>query len=149
MSTLADPDSARACCDRLARLEPATARRWGRMTAHQMVCHLYDSFQVALGRRQVSPAASPLPRKWVKWIALRSSLPWAHNVPTRPEIKQGLGGTAPANWDQDRENVRQMILTFASNCRPGTHPMFGPMTETDWHIWAWRHVDHHLRQFGL
>lgn len=28
------------------------------------------------------------------------------------------------------------------------HPAFGRMRRADWGIWAWRHLDHHLRQFG-
>jgi hypothetical protein len=119
------------------------------MTAHEMVCHLCDSFQVALGEKEVSRAPSPLPRKWVKWIALRSSLPWAHNVPTRPEIQQGVGGTPPTDWGRDRENLRRMILGFGARCVPGSHPMFGAMNSDDWLIWGYRHVDHHLRQFGV
>ena len=35
--------------ERVKALRPHTARRWGRMTAHQMVCHLVDCNRVALG----------------------------------------------------------------------------------------------------
>jgi hypothetical protein len=149
MNTLANQETARACCERLARLHQDSPRRWGRMTAHEMVCHLCDSFQVALGEKTVSPASSPLPGKWIKWIALRSSLPWAHNVPTRPEIQQGVGGTPPTDWDRDLENLRQMILGFGARCGPGSHPIFGAMSADDWLVWGYRHVDHHFRQFGV
>ena len=32
---------------RLARIPCGSARRWGRMSAHQMVCHLSDAFRMA------------------------------------------------------------------------------------------------------
>jgi hypothetical protein len=149
MSTLADPGAVAHCCARLDQLAPDAQRRWGRMSVHQMICHLNDSFKVAAGERQVSRAPAPIPRSVIKWLALRSPLPWAHNVPTRPEIAQGRGGTAPADWEQDRRELRDLIATFPSRREFGSHPMFGPMTWDDWQIWAYRHVDHHFRQFGI
>jgi hypothetical protein len=41
------------------------------------------------------------------------------------------------------------ITTPASEFRWPAHPIFGKMSETDWMRWAYLHVDHHLRQFGL
>ena len=85
----------------------------------------------------------------MKWAALRSPMPWPHGVKTRPEIEQGLGGTAPADWDRDRARLLQSLAEFAE-CRTfGVHPIFGSMSQDDWLIWGYRHVDHHLRQFGL
>lgn len=38
----------------------------------------------------------------------------------------------------------------ATTDRPSaTHPVFGPLTRDEWMIRAYRHVDHHLRQFAL
>jgi hypothetical protein len=149
MSTLATLEVADHCCTRLDRLTPTTSPRWGRMTAHQMICHLSDAFKVASQEKSVSHAPSPLPRKWIKWVALRTPLPWAHNVPTRPEIKQGSGGTPPGNWDEDLRQLRDLIRAFPSRRDFGPHPMFGPMTLDDWQVWGYRHVDHHYRQFGI
>jgi hypothetical protein len=149
MSTLANIAFGENFCGRISQLDPQGAPKWGRMTAHQMVCHLNDSFRVGLGERQVSRAPSPVPRSWVKWIALRTPLPWAHNLPTRPEIKQGTGGTPPKDWGQDCETLRQLIRSFPSAQHSATHPIFGEMSRDDWQIWGYRHVDHHLRQFGV
>jgi Protein of unknown function (DUF1569) len=149
MSTLAQSEVAIQCNARVDRLDPNTPPRWGRMTAPQMVCHLNDSFKVASGDRTVSRAPVPVPRSLIRWIALRTPLPWAHNLPTRPEIKQGTGGTPPGNWDQDRQELRALILSFPSRLVFAPHPIFGPMSKEDWQIWAYRHVDHHLRQFGV
>ena len=147
MSTLADPAAAESCCQRIALLDPHTAPKWGRMTAHQMVCHLNDSFRVGMGEKQASRAPSPLPRGLIKWIALGTPLPWVHNLPTMPEVKQGLGGTPPKDWELDRETLCQLIRSFPASSKFAPHPIFGEMSRKDWQIWGYRHVDHHLRQF--
>jgi hypothetical protein len=149
MSTLADPAVRAACRERIQRLDPNATAKWGRMTARQMVCHLNDSFRVGMGEKYASPATSILQRTFVKWIALRTPLRWPPGVPTRPEIEQGCGGTPPSDWESDRAELLGLMDTFA-DCRTfGVHPAFGKMSQRDWLAWGYRHVDHHLRQFGV
>ncbi len=76
------------------------------MTAHQMICHLNDSFRVAGGEKHVSPASNFVTRTLMKWIALRVPAKWPQGVPTRPEIEQGRGGTAPTDWERDCAELR-------------------------------------------
>lgn len=148
MSTLADPAVRESCLARLARLAPDAQRRWGRMTPQQMICHLNDSFDVGSGLKFASPATGFLQRTVTKWAALHTPIPWPHGVPTRPEIEQGAGGTPPAEWERDRAELRQRIVEFAERQTFGVHPVFGAMSRADWLIWGYRHIDHHLRQFG-
>jgi hypothetical protein len=143
------PNSLDRCLGRIARLEPNAKARWGRMNAHQMVCHLNDSFHVAIGEKYASPATSLLTRTLVKFVALYLPLPWPRGVPTRPEIEQGRGGTPPAEWVRDRTALCNLVKEFAARQSFGTHPMFGAMSRSDWQVWAYRHLDHHLRQFGM
>jgi uncharacterized protein DUF1569 len=149
MSTLAEPDVRASCCDRIARLDPKANPKWGCMTAHQMVCHLNDAFRVGAGEMYASPATNLFKRTVVKWIALRSAVPWPRGLPTRPEIEQGCGGTPPSDWAPDCEKLNASILAFAERQTFGVHPIFGKMAKRDWHTWGFRHVDHHLRQFGV
>jgi len=149
MSTLADSKVRNACYERLARLNLDAARKWGRMTVHQMVCHLNDSFLVGMGEKNASPVSNPFTRTVVKWIAIRTPLKWPHGVATRPEIEQGKGGTPPADWRRDCEELRRLIGVFAERETFGFHPIFGAMSRADWQTWGYRHVDHHFRQFGV
>jgi hypothetical protein len=149
MATFADAQSRRDCLDRLTRLTASTQRKWGRMTAHQMVCHLNDSFSLAIGKKHASSISNPISRTLVKWIALRSPITWPHGVKTRPEMEQGVGGTPPGDWDRDCAALRAHISDFADCQKYGEHPMFGEMSRRDWHTWGFRHVDHHFRQFGV
>jgi hypothetical protein len=123
------------------------------MTAHQMVCHLNDSFDVAAGTKYASPASGLLQRTVVresaKWVALRTPLPWPHGFPTRPELEQGRGGTPPSEWETDCAALNRRLAEFANRQKFGQHPIFGAMSPPDWFIWGYRHVDHHFRQFGV
>src|SRR5579863_2746227 len=149
MSTLADPSIRAACRERVQGLEPNAGAKWGRMTAPQMVCHLNDSFRVAMGEKYASPAGNLLQRTFIKWVALHTPLQWPPGVPTRPEIEQGRGGTPPTDWATDRAELIQVMEAFANRRTFGEHPAFGKMSQRDWLVWGYRHVDHHLRQFGV
>ena len=149
MSTLADPKVRAACRERIERLNPNASPKWGRMTARQMVCHLNDSFRVGMGEKYASPATSLLQRTFIKWVALRAPVKWPPGVPTRPEIEQGRGGTPPTEWETDCAELLRLMDAFAKLETFGVHPAFGKMSYRDWLIWGYRHVDHHLRQFGV
>ena len=135
---------------RLGRLQPTSARRWGKMTAHEVLCHLADAFLAVLGDRPASSAETWLSRTVVKWIALHTSLPWPHGVPTRPEVDPKRDGTRPLEFERDRQAVVDLLRRFAKqDTRCGRHPTFGAMTRDEWLLWGYGHLDHHLRQFGL
>jgi hypothetical protein len=137
---------------RLTQLRPDSQRQWGKMTPHQMMCHLTDSFVGMMGGKAVSAKDNFFSRSVMKWVALKSSLPWPHGVKTRPEMDQQIGGTPPQEFEADRQKLRQAIERFAATPRDFSfhpHPIFGAMTEEEWMIWGYKHCDHHLRQFGL
>lgn len=135
---------------RIGQLDPTSARQWGTMSPHEMLCHLADSFAAVLGDRPISSADTWLSRTVVKWIALHTSLLWPHGAPTRPEVNPKRDGTKPVAFERDRTTVVQLIRCFV---RPetcyGRHPGFGAMMRDEWLLWGYGHVDHHLRQFGL
>jgi hypothetical protein len=134
---------------RLGKVMADSPRRWGTMTAHQMLCHLSDSFLTVLGDRAASSKETWMSRTVVKYIALHTKLPWPHGVPTMPEVDQKIGGTRPVEFERDREKALDLLRRFVL---PGTtygrHPGFGAMTRDEWMLWGYGHVDHHLRQFG-
>ena len=120
------------------------------MTVHQMLCHLNDSYGIALGEKIASPATGFLQRTVLKWIALESSLRWGKGFPTRPEVEQGKGGSLPVEFLRDREFLASTVVRFCGQLPdpPLSHPVFGPMSRQDWWRWGYLHADHHLRQFG-
>ncbi len=152
MSTklLNDPQCKAEILARMQTLGPNSARRWGRMTAAQMICHLNDSFLGMMGEK---PAEIPRFSFWrlTKRIALSGSMEWPHGVKTRPEFEQGVGGTPPAEFEADLRTLLATVEKFTASPRSfefRPHPMFGCMTEKEWMRWGYLHCDHHLRQFG-
>jgi Protein of unknown function (DUF1569) len=148
--SLSKPADRQNISSRLSRLLPQERARWGTMSAHQMICHVDDSYKFALGEKYVSPATGFLQQTLIKWLALDVPVPWAKGFRTRPEVEQGKGGSLPIEFRQD---LRSLLATFERFCdalpTPHLpHPIFGPMTAKDWMRWGFLHADHHLRQFG-
>jgi Protein of unknown function (DUF1569) len=149
MSTIADAGVRASLCERIRKLNADSPRQWGKMTAHEMVCHLNDSFLVGAGKKYASPDTNFLKRTVVKFVALRLPVTWPHGVATRPEMIRGPGGIASSEWSREVGELVSGIPAFAAREKFGVHPIFGAMTREEWLIWAYRHVDHHLRQFAL
>ena len=135
--------------DRLTKLRPDNQPRWGTMSAHQMVCHLSDSFRASLGEKYISPSSTLLKRTLLKWVALWVPLPWPCGIKTRPEMDQQQGGTLPVEFASDLEKLRILFERFCtSEGEFGPHAMLGQMSRTERMRHAYLHMDHHLRQFG-
>jgi hypothetical protein len=136
---------------RVRALRPDSPRRWGRMSPHEAICHMSDAFRMALGDKAVTPrlaAFGPV----VKFIALRLPMRWPQGISTVPEVEQGCGGTTPIEFEQDRVQLVSLMMRFGAapeSLRSVPHPIFGAMSLEQWGSWGYRHMDHHLRQFGV
>ena len=151
MKTLARPRDRAEILRRLRAVRPDSVRRWGRMSPHQMVCHLADSLRMVMGQKAVSDATSPLQRTIVKWIVLYVPLHWPAGIPTRPEVDQEQDGTKPVEFAADVAQVEELLEYVTANANTlhrKVHPIFGSMSAAAWLRWAYLHTDHHLRQFG-
>jgi hypothetical protein len=151
MKTLAQEQCLTELVTRLRTVTPDSTRRWGRMTAHQMVCHVSDACRMAMGQQRVSDASSPLRRTLIKWMALYLPLPWRRGIFTRPEIDQQVAGTKPTEFAADVAALEGLLHAVAARSARGgwpRHPVFGTMSHAEWLRWGYLHTDHHLRQFG-
>jgi hypothetical protein len=149
-NSLDDPGAVDALTARLGKLHAQRPRAWGRMTPHEMLCHLNDSFAGVLGDRPIASAEKWMYRTVIKYIALHTNLAWPKGAKTLPEVDQAIGGTKPTDFEGDRAQTLALLRRFAApgaELRP--HPLLGVMTRGEWMIWGWRHTDHHLRQFAL
>jgi hypothetical protein len=152
MKTLARGECRAEILQRLRRTRPDSARQWGRMNAHQMVCHLSDCSRMALGHKRTSDASSLFSRTVIKWLALYAPRQWPPGIVTRPEVDQDVGGTKPIEFAADLREAEELLVRVASRTASEEwphHPIFGRMSGTDWLRWGYLHTDHHLRQFGL
>jgi hypothetical protein len=119
------------------------------MSAHQMICHLTDSFRAALGEKQISLSSTVFKRTIYKWAALWVPLQWPHGIKTRPEMDQQQGGTQPVEFASDVEKLRTLCDQFCGwKGEFAPHAMFGQLSRTERMRHAYLHIDHHFRQFG-
>jgi hypothetical protein len=138
--------------ERLRAVRPDSSRRWGKMNARQMVCHLSDSFLGAMGEKTTQIAPGYPARKLIKWVALYVPLPWPKGVPTPAECDQEIGGTPPADFSEDLQRLQLLVERYTERPRKfqfRPHPIFLQMSEREWMRWGYLHMDHHLRQFGV
>jgi len=153
MKTIAAPGVLAALLGRLGALRPDTPRLWGTLTPGEMLSHLADSSASVLGRRRAAgPSAPAASRPFRKWVGLYTALPWPKGLMTSPSVDPRADGTRPGEFEEDRGRViaglEDLAAAPAAALSPA-HSHFGTMSRRDWHRWAYRHVDHHLRQFGL
>jgi hypothetical protein len=134
---------------RIAQLRADSERQWGKMSPGQAMAHCSRAMETALGDND-------LPRMLigriiggaVKKMALGNDEPMKRNSPTSPAF------IVRDQRDVAAEGVRlsALIDRFATGgpgaCSRHPHTFFGPMTPDEWAILMYKHVDHHLRQFG-
>lgn len=147
MKTLWDTTARQELCERLGRLSPSAARRWGTMSAPQMVTHLVDSMRMAIGDMPVAPKKVPIRFTPIKQLIIYC-LPFPKGVPTAPELVSRI----PAEWPTECATLLTLIEQFAERDRAARwpdHPAFGKLTGNNWGVLAYRHIDHHLKQFGV
>ena len=115
MRTLQNARDRNQLLERLARVEPDSQPRWGKMSAHQMICHLNDSLRAPLGEKYISPSTSFFKRAVLKHFALWAPIPWPHGFKTRPEMDQNQGGTRPVEFAADSAEFRTLYERFSTH----------------------------------
>jgi hypothetical protein len=130
---------------RLARLTPESRAHWGRFSAPQVVCHLADSLKMALGELPVKSKRVPIRYAPLKQLIVYVA-PFPKGMPTAPE----LIARAPGDWGADLADLRSLVDRFQPRGGAGwpEHPAFGALSERAWGVLVYRHMDHHLKQFG-
>jgi hypothetical protein len=149
MKTLYDTATADVVKARLKELRPDSQRLWGKMSATQMVEHCARGMEWAVDdvrppRLLVGRILGPI----VRPLALKDDAPMRRNSPTSPLLVVREEG----NLDAERERLCSLIDRFVAGgtdaCTKHPHSFFGKMTAHDWGVLTYKHLDHHLRQFG-
>lgn len=133
---------------RLATLDAGRKAEWGRMTATQMIRHLSKAVRMANGELVCRTKRTPLAWPGVKHLVILV-FPFPRNVPTAPELIAEEGGDG--EWGEEMEALRSGLARFVARApdeSPPSHPIFGRLSRRMWGALAYKHVDHHLRQFG-
>jgi hypothetical protein len=144
--SLSDALARQELVERLDRLAPEAKPLWGKMTAPQMLAHLADWMLMAKGELNTAPRNRALSFFPLKQLAIYW-LPFPKGVPTAPELLS----RKPLSWTVERAALREHVKSFETldpTVLP-EHPVFGAMTPRAWYVLGYRHMDHHLRQFGV
>jgi hypothetical protein len=147
MKTLWQPADKEELLARLDRLRSDAQPRWGKMNCAQMLAHLTDGMRMTLGELKCQPKGGPLRLGPLKHLIIYW-LPFPKGAPTAPE----LIARTPATLEPEIVALKELLERFAAS---GTrqdwpeHPAFGPLSAKDWGALAYKHLDHHLRQFDV
>lgn len=150
MANLYEVARAEEVKERVARLRPDSQRLWGKMNAAQTLAHCSAAMEWAVGDR-IAPRmfVGRIIGRFVKPMALRNDEPMRQNLPTAKDLV--------VNDDRDlrteRERLRGLIDRFVTagpaGCTTHPHSFFGRLTPQEWATLMYKHLDHHLRQFGV
>jgi len=146
--SLFDANTRASVLERIARLAPERRPIWGRFTASEMVCHVSCGLRQGLGELDAGPPSGPLKRFPMNWLVIHV-LPWPKGKGQSPPE---FLATRPTTWATDIAQLRDLVQRFGAR-GPAAHwppsRVFGAISGRSWGVLQHKHLDHHLRQFGV
>lgn len=148
MKTIFDAQVFEETVNRLEGLAPAAARQWGKMSPAQMLEHTARTVDIALGRGKQQQM---LLGKLIGWTVRKRFLgaePFQKNAPTGPDFVVKHEPEFEAAKARLIGLVRELHAKGEAGVEGHVHGFFGAMSGADWGRTQYKHLDHHLRQFG-
>lgn len=147
MKSVFDASTRKELTGRINSLTPENKAQWGKMNVYQMVRHCTRCDDMYLG-------TLPIKRVFIGRLIggiflkkfLKDDRPFDKNAPTSPLLTTGQ--EAGDLEEQKKEWVKRIVQFAGYNNPRFVHPFFGPMTKEQVGFLAYKHEDHHLRQFG-
>ena len=132
---------------RVRTLTPASTPRWGRMTVDQMLHHCNLVLLESLGEYAPPRTIHWAPQRLVRWAIV--SGPWGKGAPTRPDMKIAAGERY--DFAKEQAHCLEMIDRVLAKSMDAPWPRSAnfPMTGRHWSRLNYKHLDHHLTQFGV
>ncbi len=134
---------------RIERMRPDSKRAWGKMDAAQALAHCALALEAATGDAQLS---RPLPARMLGWLFkgwVLGDKPFAKNSPTHPMLVM----TSPNDFERERKRMVAALRKFhelgPDSAARYEHAFVGKLTGDEWGRMQYKHIDHHLRQFGV
>lgn len=149
MKTLFDKDTHAEVVERLGRLTADAAREWGKMSASQAMEHTARAMEMATNDKVEKQL---LLGKLLGWMFRKEFLgeqEFRKNAPTGPDF---IVKDEP-DFEATRARLLEVMSRLHSLGEAGTdgkvHKFFGRLSGKQWGETQYKHVDHHLRQFGV
>jgi hypothetical protein len=148
MPSLWNENERAAIVARVTRVTPQHQRAWGKMETSQVLAHLADGLRMALGDIPTKQQGGLISTALMRYLIIHK-LPWPKGKAQAPPE---AFTTSPLGWEEDRAALLRLIERFATaRGKPlAAHSAnFGRMKPHDWDVLMYRHLDHHLTQFGV
>ncbi len=146
MKSVWNPGVQAELVSRIASLRPDSAAQWGRLTCPRMLVHVTDALAMYMGTIPVAVKRTPLLYPPLKQAVIYG-LPIPRNVPTARELLL----REPGAWEEEQDRFATTLTAFCSQRTRAdwpAHPLFGRLSSRAIGVLAYKHTDHHLRQFG-
>lgn len=145
MKSLFDPTENQNIINRIQKLTATSQANWGKMDVAQMLTHCQQPLRVVYGEMKLKRGLMAiLFGKTVKRMLLKDE----SYKPGLPTAKQFII-TDERVFEKERTVLIELVKRFSpGQISKDPHPFFGKMTAAEWDFMQWKHLDHHLRQFG-
>ena len=135
---------------RINQLTPANAPLWGQMNVSQMLLHCTEGIKMPTG--EIKPRKVPFPINILGMLIKKTALgdgDFRKNSPTAAELK--ISSTEDFQKEKARliDAVNKLHALGEGGIKQEVHPFFGKMTQKEWGRLNYKHLDHHLKQFGV
>ena len=147
MENIFDKPAWQNIMSRVDNLHDQSSAQWGKMNVGQMVHHCQAPLNIILGKNDYN-----LKPNWFAKVFFKKSLysdkPWRKNLPTIKPFKE----TEERSFDIEREKLKMLLHEIGGQRDReewGEHPAFGKFSKEQWGKMQYKHLDHHLRQFGV
>ena len=150
MNNFFDPSTAEAIFQRIALLNANSKAQWGKMQVAQMLAHCQQPLKIALGEvRGRRTLIGILFGGYARRTFVEKATPFKKDLPTDKNFLVSDSRVFQDEQERLMHYLRRFLAAGPEGMNPDPHPFFGKMTGYDWGVLTWKHLDHHLRQFGV
>ena len=150
MKSLFEAEASQEILDRIEKLAEKAPAKWGKMSVNQMLVHCQKPIELSLGESTIKKPN--FVKKFLFKIispALYNDKPWKEGLPTAQEYVI----TDSYSFDDEKKKLKSKIEKMSNSkayFEPSkNHPYFGKFSADQWGKSAYKHLDHHLTQFGV
>jgi hypothetical protein len=150
MKNLWQPETVQELKQRISHLRPDSTRLWGKMTPAQAMAHCTIGMELACGdRRPPRMFIGRLIGRVIKSKAFQESEPMRRNSPTIPGFQVSDDRDLALESEKLSRSIDRFAAAGPAGCTTHPHSFFGHLTPDEWSMWMYKHIDHHLQQFGV
>jgi hypothetical protein len=145
---LFEPAASQEILSRIQSVNANTPAAWGKMNAAQMMAHCQATFDAYFKEEKVNRGLMSIMFGKMAKKKLFSKKPWPKGLPTA----RNFVVADERNFAVEKEKLIACIKHFAEEGYTVTekvHPFFGKMSSQEWAMFGYKHLDHHLKQFGV